>query len=164
MILLSNIEVNTVFNVIMIQNRKYKIECRATRTPDKIRCRRGVSILCWPVTSHRVPLVELKYKGLSVAKATVNDNSGCEEVLVMEIWWIRMEIGLQASALSMMIWLLVTPCTHINRYTTQLGFNRTAALKGLQTRNPTVSKRCQGEAMTWRRVGPTAEGRFSNWH
>jgi hypothetical protein len=44
---------------------KYKIECRATRTPSKyeecrIRCHGGVIIFCWPIT----PFVEIRYTGL----------------------------------------------------------------------------------------------------
>jgi hypothetical protein len=43
-------EFNNGLNIIIIQDRKYKVEFKATQTPDKsevrIRCHGGVGILC----------------------------------------------------------------------------------------------------------------------
>jgi hypothetical protein len=50
----------------------YKIECRATQTSDKcegrIRCRGGVSILCWPVTPTVRPLSKLGIRDYPLSK------------------------------------------------------------------------------------------------
>jgi hypothetical protein len=68
--LISINEINTVLNEMTIQNRKCKVECRATQTHDKSEDRRSKHLL---LTGHTrpVPLVKIRYTGLPVLKANI---------------------------------------------------------------------------------------------
>jgi hypothetical protein len=63
----------------MIQKGNYKIECRAIRTSDKceggIRCRGGVSILCWPVTPAEFPSSKLYIRDYPLSKTVWKQQS-----------------------------------------------------------------------------------------
>jgi hypothetical protein len=64
-----NSEVKNVSKAIIVQNRKYKVKCRAIRTPDKEKV--GSAIKEMTGHTRREPLVEIRYKRVPFVKSSM---------------------------------------------------------------------------------------------